>query len=98
MLDFKDQLKQLSDKITRTKHTVHTEEATKSAFVLPFIQILGYDIFDPSEVVPEFICDIPTKKGEKIDYAIFMNSEPVILMECKHWEETDLDVHKGQLL
>jgi predicted type IV restriction endonuclease len=96
-MDFKDQLKQITEKIARTKDSVHTEEATKNAFVLPFLQSLGYDVFDPSEVVPEYICDIPTKKGEKIDFAIFMNGEPVILIECKHWAQ-DLNLHDGQLL
>ena len=37
---------------------------------MPFIQILGYDIFNPTEVIPEFIADIGTKKGEKVDYVI----------------------------
>jgi hypothetical protein len=96
-MDFKDQLKQISDKIARMKGSVLTEEATKNAFVLPFLQSLGYDVFDPSEVEPEFICDIPTKKGEKIDFAIKMNGEPTILIECKHWGQ-DLNIHDGQLL
>lgn len=38
-----------------------TEEATKNAMVLPFIHALGYDIFNPAEVVPEFAADIGTK-------------------------------------
>lgn len=46
------------------------EEATKNALVLPFISILGYDIFDPTEVIPEFTADVGIKKGEKVDYAI----------------------------
>jgi hypothetical protein len=64
---------------------------------MPFIQALGYDVFNPLEVVPEFVSDIGTKKGEKIDYAIFRDGQPVILVECKHWAQ-NLDVHDGQLL
>jgi hypothetical protein len=64
---------------------------------MPFIQTLGYDVFNPSEVVPEYVCDIGTKKGEKIDYAIFRDEEPIILIECKHWKQK-LDIHDGQLL
>jgi hypothetical protein len=30
---------------------------------------MGYDVFNPLEGVPEFTCDIETKKDEKIDYA-----------------------------
>lgn len=74
-----------------------TEEATKTAFVLPFISFLGYDVFSPSEVVPEFVADIGTKKGEKVDYAIIKNNEPIVLIECKHWSET-LDLHGTQLM
>lgn len=56
----------------------------KTAFVMPFIHnVLGYDVFDPSEVTPEFVCDVGTKKGEKIDYAIIKNNEVQILIECK---------------
>ena len=44
---------------------LYTEEATKNALVMPFINALGYNVFDPMEVVPEFTCDIGTKKGEK---------------------------------
>jgi hypothetical protein len=64
---------------------------------MPFIQCLGYDVFNPIEVMPEFICDIGIKKGEKIDYAIFKDDKPTILIECKHWQQ-NLNIHDGQLL
>lgn len=60
-----------------------TEEATKNALIMPFFTILGYDVFDPQEFVPEFVCDVGTKKGEKIDYAIMSDGEPIILIEAK---------------
>ncbi len=63
---------------------MQTEEATKNAFIMPFIStVLGYDVFDPSEVVPEFIADVGVKKGEKVDYAIFKDGQVQILIECK---------------
>ncbi len=96
-LDFKDQIKQFSERVIKLKDSIHTEEATKNALIMPFLQILGYDVFNPLEVVPEFICDIGIKKGEKIDYAIFQEGSPVILVECKHWKQK-LDIHDGQLL
>ncbi|MCK7532221.1 MAG: type I restriction enzyme HsdR N-terminal domain-containing protein [Marinilabiliales bacterium] len=49
------------------------------------------------EVIPEYVCDIGTKKGEKIDYAIFKEGQPIILIECKHWAQK-LDLHDNQLL
>lgn len=96
-MDFKDQVKQIADRALKLKEQIQTEEATKNALVMPFIQSLGYDIFNPMEVVPEFVSDIGTKKGEKIDYAIMKDGSPVLLIECKHWAQ-NLDLHDGQLL
>ena len=95
-MDLKDQLKLIADR-TKHKESIQTEEATKNAFVMPFLQSLGYDVFNPLEVVPEFIADIGIKKGEKIDYAIFKDGQPTILIECKDWRQ-NLNVHDGQLL
>lgn len=96
-MDFKDQIKQLGDRATKLKEQIQTEEATKNAFIMPFLQTLGYDVFNPLEVVPEYVTDIGTKKGEKIDYAIFKDGKPTILVECKHWSQ-NLNIHDGQLL
>jgi len=90
------QLKSLADKINQLKSKIETEESTKHAFVLPFIHILGYDAFNPLEVVPEFTADLGLKKGEKVDYAIFQNGEPIIIVECKSWKEK-LTIHNSQL-
>ena len=68
-MDFRDQITQLSDKITKQKDNITTEEATKNSFIMPMIATLGYDVFNPFEVVPEMDCDL-TKRGDKIDYAI----------------------------
>lgn len=95
-MDFKDSLKQLSERVAKLKESIATEEATKNAFIMPFIQILGYDVFNPIEVVPEMDCDLVKKKGEKIDYAIMKDGEPIMLFECKHWMQ-DLDLHSTQL-
>lgn len=96
-MDFKDEMKQLGDRVSKLKDQIQTEEATKNAFIMPFIRALGYDVFNPLEVVPEFVADIGLKKGEKIDYAIFKDGNPTILVECKHWAQ-NLDLHDGQLL
>ena len=96
-MDFKDQIKQLGERVSKLKDQINTEEATKNAFIMPFLQALGYDVFNPIEVVPEFISDIGLKKGEKIDYAIFKDGNPTILVECKHWKQ-NLSIHDGQLL
>jgi hypothetical protein len=95
-MDFKDSIKQLADKITQLKDGILTEEATKNAFIMPFINALGYDVFNPLEVIPEMDCDLIKKKGEKIDYAIMKDGVPIILIECKHWHQ-DLSLHDTQL-
>ena len=69
-MDFSDRLKQLASRLPAQAGNLKTEEATKNALVMPFIAALGYDVFDPVEVVPEFTADVGTKKGEKVDYAI----------------------------
>jgi hypothetical protein len=96
-MDFKDAIKQVSGRVEKLKENLQTEEATKNALIMPFIQALGYDVFNPLEVVPEYVCDIGTKKGEKIDYAIMRDGKPIILIECKHWKQ-DLTLHDNQLL
>ncbi len=95
-MDFIDQIKALGDKVSRLKDSIQTEEATKTAFIMPFIAALGYDVFNPHEVVPEFVADLGIKKGEKVDYCILKDGKPIIIVECKHWKE-ELDVHKTQL-
>lgn len=95
-MDLKLKLEQLHQKVVGLKEQINTEEATKNAFVMPFIQILGYDIFNPTEVIPEHICDIGTKKGEKVDYVIRKNDDPILIIECKHWKES-ADAHNSQL-
>lgn len=96
-MDFKDQLKQLGETVLKLKPAIGTEEATKTSFIMPFLNKLGYDVFNPLEVNPEYICDVGIKKGEKIDYAIMKDGDPIILIECKHWSK-QLDLHDGQLL
>lgn len=96
-MDFKDSIKQISERIDTLKANLPTEEATKTALIMPFINALGYDIFNPLEVLPEMTCDVGTKKGEKIDYAILKDGEPIMLIECKHWQQ-DLNLYNNQLI
>lgn len=83
-MEFEESIFQISDKVSRLKEEISTEEATKNAFIMPFIgTVLGYDVFDPSEVIPEFTADIGVKKGEKVDYALVLDGQVQILVECK---------------
>lgn len=98
MEDFQIEIKKLSTKVTALKNDILTEESTKNAFIMPLIQLLGYDIFNPTEVIPEFIADIGIKKGEKVDYAIMKDNKPIFLIECKkNGVNLNLDKHTSQL-
>jgi len=95
-MELQTQLKSLAGKIEQLKDRIETEESTKHAFVMPFIALLGYDTYNPLEVVPEFTADLGLKKGEKVDYAIFQDDAPILIIECKNWQE-NLNVHNSQL-
>lgn len=96
-MDFIDRINELAARIPKQLDYCTTEEATKNALVLPFINALGYDIFNPTEVLPEFTADVGIKKGEKVDYAILQNGKPIMLFECK-WSGADLSkAHVSQL-
>ncbi|WP_313546169.1 type I restriction endonuclease [Leifsonia aquatica] len=88
-MDFAEVLAAIAVKVANQRDAIHTEEATKNAFVMPFISnVLGYDVFNPLEVVPEFTADVGIKKGEKIDYAIMRDGEVQMLIECKKSNES----------
>jgi predicted type IV restriction endonuclease len=97
-MDIQGKVQDIAAKVHAQKASILTEEGTKNAFVMPFIStVLGYDVFSPSEVIPEFIADVGIKKGEKIDYALVCNGEVQILIEVKKVTEP-LDVrHASQL-
>lgn len=96
-MDFIDRITELSAKIQREQGHILTEEAAKTAWVMPFINALGYNVFDPLEVVPEYTADIGVKKGEKVDYCVLKDRTPVILIECKG-PDAELNIeHASQL-
>ena len=84
-MDLKKELQQITANIDEpTFEFLKTnEEATKTALILPFFSALGYNIFNPMEVVPEYTADVGIKKGEKVDYAICIDNKPQLLIEAK---------------
>ena len=82
-MDFIDDVRLRSSRFAKRVEHILTEGATKSALVQPFIQMLGYDIFDPQEVIPEFAANVGIKKDAKVDYALVLNGKPTILVEAK---------------
>ena len=94
--NFKDSLIDLGKRIEKYKEKITNEEMTKQAFILPFFELLGYDTRNPFEFHAEFTADIVGMKGEKVDYAILISDNPVILIEAKEWTNP-LDVADKQL-
>ncbi|HEX9946817.1 MAG TPA: type I restriction endonuclease [Allosphingosinicella sp.] len=82
-MELEAKLAELAKVISDHREVLLTEEAAKNALVMPFLRALGYDVFNPGEVVPEFTCDVATKKGEKVDYAICQAGKVSMLVECK---------------
>jgi len=96
-MDFIDSLRQFAAKAEKQRANIQTEEATKTSLIMPFFsQVMGYDIFDSAEFVPEYTADVGIKKGEKVDYAIMVDGNPTILIEAK-WCGESLEKHDSQL-
>lgn len=82
-MDFDTSIADLQSKLRQHREILETEESAKTTLVLPFLRALGFDVFNPAEVKAEFTCDVGTKKGEKVDYALCVNGEVTVLVECK---------------
>lgn len=82
-MDIKAKLLELNQNLPNLRPLLISEESTKHSLVMPFLSALGYSVFNPLEVRPEFISDIGIKKGERVDYALFIENNLEILIECK---------------
>ena len=83
VMSFKEDVADLAKRAISAQAIAQTEEATKNAIVMPFLRVLGFDVFDPSQVIPEFVADVGLKKGEKIDYAVKIGDRIEYLVEAK---------------
>ena len=95
-MDFAEQLAQFVKRVESLQGSIQTEEATKTAIIMPFFALLGYDVFNPQEFVPEYVADVGIKRGEKVDYAILQDGDPVIIIEAKALNR-NLEKHDSQL-
>ena len=95
-MGFSEDIRGLAERIEKMENRNLSEEATKMSLIVPFFQILGYDVFNPQEFCPEYTADVGIKKGEKVDYAISINNQPVILIEAKAVNKK-LDKYSSQL-
>ncbi|AFK22129.1 type I restriction endonuclease [Pyrococcus sp. ST04] len=64
---------------SRTSLYHSNEEATKQHLILPILSALGWDIFNPEDVIPE----VSTEDGGRVDYALYINGDCVAYVEAK---------------
>ena len=95
-MEFDEKIKDFIKRIKNLKQVITNEEATKTSLIMPFFSLLGYDVFNPNEFIPEYIADVGIKKGEKVDYAITIDNQVIILIEAKSVNE-NLKKHDSQL-
>jgi hypothetical protein len=96
-MTFKDDVADLARRAISAQAVAQTEEATKNAIVMPFLRVLGFDVFDPMQVVPEYVADVGLKKGEKIDYAVKVGDRIEYLVEAKSVSTNLRDAQYSQL-
>lgn len=96
-MSFKEQVTELSKRAVSAQTIALTEEATKNALVMPFLRTLGFDVFDPTQIIPEFVADVGLKKGEKVDYAVKLDGKIQYIVEAKAVSANLSDAQYSQL-
>lgn len=96
-MSFKEDVADLAKRAISAQAVAQTEEATKNAIIMPFLRVLGFDVFDPSQVIPEYVADVGLKKGEKIDYAVRIGNKIEYLVEAKSVSTNLRDAQYSQL-
>jgi hypothetical protein len=96
-MSFKEDVADLAKRAISAQAVAQTEEATKNAIVMPFLRVLGFDVFDPAQIIPEFVADVGIKKGEKIDYAAKIGDRIEYLIEAKSVSTNLRDAQYSQL-
>jgi len=97
MSDFFQLVEGLAERSKVAERQAVTEEATKTSVILPLLQALGFDVFNLNEVIPEFVADVGTKKGEKVDFAVKIDGKIAMLIEAKPITSKLGDVQFNQL-
>ncbi len=96
-MSFKEDVADLARRAISAQAVAQTEEATKNAIVMPFLRVLGFDVFDPTQIIPEYVADVGLKKGEKIDYAAKIGDRIEYLVEAKSVSTNLRDAQYSQL-
>ena len=85
-------LESLVTRLTSIDFSQSSEQATREMAVNPVIGALGWDTFDPSEVVREY-----SVRGGRVDYCLRRHERNLVMIEVKR-AGTDLGEHQEQLL
>ncbi|MDY6456829.1 type I restriction endonuclease [Acinetobacter faecalis] len=97
MDNFINKLTNHIEHVKRVGSHCSTEETTKQALILPLLDILGFNPYDPTKVLAEFAADFPgVKATERVDYALYCNNQPVMFIEAKAYS-ANLTNHAPQL-
>lgn len=97
MNEFAQKVTRHIEHVTKVGEHCTTEETTKQALILPLLEILGFNPYDPTKVKAEHAADFPgAKAGERVDYALFCNNMPVMFIEAKPFA-ANLNNHCPQL-
>ena len=92
-------LQRLAEIVNEQKgHCAGNEQATKFALIHPFLRdILGFSPQNLNEVYPEYTADPGGGNSSKVDYALKINGEAVLVIEAKAYGESLDKYQKKQL-
>jgi predicted transport protein len=79
MKDLKKRIQELQTLLKKHRRSGLKELPTRTIFIDPLLDTLGWDVRDPDEVELEY----PTIDGKSVDYALKINKGPVALVEAK---------------
>ncbi|MCX7732048.1 MAG: DUF5655 domain-containing protein [candidate division WOR-3 bacterium] len=88
MKDIVSCIEELRLRLDRHRKEDLKEYPTRTIFIDPLLQALGWDVRDPDEVQLEY----PTIDGKSVDYAPKINRKPVLFIEAKPLNDPLTDV------
>ena len=97
-MGFIDEMRSNAGKFKSRLKGIKTEEATKTALVMPFIKMLGTTSKNLPKLNRNSSADVGVKKGAKVDYALLQDGRPIILIEAKKYGDALSVGHEAQLL
>lgn len=74
-----DKFTTLLNRIKADHHIFSVDEAkTKQGSILPILSVLGWDVFDTNEVIPEY-----SVESKKVDYSLRLQGQNKVFLEAK---------------